>query len=251
MNIAFFGTACAVPSIQSGFTSLLLRTGNLSVLVDAVDNPVRDLLAAGEDPCLLTALVLTHMHVDHLGGLPSLVATLSNMGRTLPLIVMSDPEMRERAAAILHAYGIDPRKLPYDLQFESSGLQRGGASIELLPGRHSVPTQMVYIVAHDARILYTSDIEYEAAFYEDLPKCGILIHESTYFHEDIVPGSGHSSARQAGAAAEALEADKLFLCHLSHKAFSRQEMLIQEARGEFSGEIIIPSLIRWYEGSSA
>ncbi len=248
MEIAFLGNACAVPHIRSGFTSVLFRNNAVSVLVDAVDNPVRDLMTIGQDPCMLQVLVLTHTHVDHLGGFPSLIATLSNMERLMPLTVLATPDVQEHALHILYAYGIDPKSLPYQLVFEYQGYSDSGMAVQLLTGHHSVPTQMVRIVAHESSILYTSDIEYEASFYTGVPECSVLIHEATYFHADLVPGGGHSSALQAGEAARALNAKRLFLCHLCSRAMDQSNLLAEEARQVFGGEIIVPDPHVWYEG---
>ncbi len=250
MEIAFLGTACAVPHVQSGFTSVFFRNSDTSVLVDAVDNPVRDLLAIGQDPRLIQVLVLTHAHVDHLGGLPSLIATLSNMERDRPLIVLASPDVYHQALRILDAYSIDLKSLSYQLVYAHQVYQEAGTEVTLIPGNHSVPTQMVRIVAHDSSILYTSDIEYEASFYTGVPECSVLIHEATYFHEDLVPGGGHSSALQAGEAAKVLNAKRLFLCHLCSRAMEQSDLLAGEARQAYAGEIIVPEPHMWYEGTA-
>lgn len=250
MEIVFLGTACAVPHVQSGFTSVLFKNSDISVLVDAVDNPVRELLAIGQDPRLIQVLVLTHAHVDHLGGLPSLIATLSNMERTRPLNVLASPDVYDQALRILDAYSIDLKSLSYPLVYVHQMFQQTGTEVMLIPGHHSVPTHMVRIVAHNSNILYTSDIEYEASFYTDVQECSVLIHEATYFHEDLVPGGGHSSALQAGEAARALNAKKLFLCHLCSRAMEQSDLLAGEAQLAYTGEIIIPKPHVWYQGAA-
>ena len=56
------------------------------------------------DPLGLTHVVVTHVHVDHAYGLPSLVRQLMLLGRRTPLAVVCRPEHVEPLRALLTTF---------------------------------------------------------------------------------------------------------------------------------------------------
>jgi 7,8-dihydropterin-6-yl-methyl-4-(beta-D-ribofuranosyl)aminobenzene 5'-phosphate synthase len=64
-------------------TQILVKRAGSSLLVDAGDGTLRDLLDRGIQPEGLTAVLLTHGHYDHVGGLHSLLGYLKMKKRSL------------------------------------------------------------------------------------------------------------------------------------------------------------------------
>ncbi len=246
MKILFFGTSSAVPSAGNGYTSFLVSGGGLKVLVDTGDNPVRSLREAAEDPFELDAVVLTHHHVDHLGSYPSLLSALDCMNRKKQLLVIAKGVTAEKARKVLEAFDIDQDKLTFPV-VPAETLTRGDFSVTLLPGRHAVPTHMVAIREGESGLLYTADYEQGRG---DIKKVAVgftsLVHEATYPHEALPDPTGHSSALQAGQAAEASEVKQLFLCHFYGDAYPEGLEAASEAGLAFTGEIVEPKLLSWY-----
>jgi ribonuclease BN (tRNA processing enzyme) len=60
MKVAFLGTSCAEPTSDNGFTSILLDTGKLLVLIDESGNPIQSILKADRNPVELGMVVITH-----------------------------------------------------------------------------------------------------------------------------------------------------------------------------------------------
>ncbi|MBP7146295.1 MAG: ribonuclease Z [Acidobacteria bacterium] len=69
-------------------TSVLLRSADAALLVDAGDGAGRDLSDAGIDPASIAAVLLTHDHWDHVAGLPGLLWWMRLRGRREPLEVL-------------------------------------------------------------------------------------------------------------------------------------------------------------------
>ena len=242
----FFGTSSAVPSIGNGYTSFLVSLGSLKVLVDTGDNPVRALREAGENPFDLDAVVVTHHHVDHLGSLPSLVSALDCMNRKKPLTVVARGVTSEKARKVLEVFDIDTAKQTYPIEFREEIVQ-DGLSVKLLPGRHAIPTSMVLFTDKETKLLYTADFEQgRAAVNPVATGFSSLIHEATYPHEALPDPTGHSSALQAGQAAEASKVKQLFLCHFYYDSYPEGLEPAAEAGLAFGGEIIDPKLLTWY-----
>ena len=246
MKLNFLGTSSAIPCAGNGYTSFLIEFAGKGILVDTGDNAARSLLEMRRDPMLFDALILTHEHADHLGGLPGLLAALDCMKRTKKLLVLSTPYLKTKALTLLSFFDIIPGKLSFELEFAASW-STGDMDIDLLPGNHSADTAMPRFIGEDGSLLYTADIRYKAGQYESSAgKCATLIHEATYPHSRLPADTGHSSALQAGMAAREIGAETLFLCHFQSDAYGSDMDPGVEAAEAFKGKVIIPELSRWY-----
>lgn len=247
MNVAFLGTSCAEPTSENGFTSFLLDTGNCLVLIDASGNPIQSILKANRDPMSLNLVVITHYHADHIAGYPSLIQTLSCMGRKRKLEVICSQSTQKKVQALHNVLELNPPNTAYPIRIRND-FTGDGLRIKLLQGDHSVPTSMVMVRSKHSSLLYTSDTAFNSNIAKSAQGCQALIHEATFSHSKLGEPNqeGHSSAYQAGLSAAAAGVGKLFLCHICwHKYTSRKE-ISEEATAAFQGEIIVPELFTWY-----
>jgi len=247
MEIVFLGTSCAEPTAKNGFTSFLVDTGRLLILVDASGNPVQSILKAKRDPLALDLVVLTHYHADHIAGYPALIQTLSCMGRRQGLSVVCSQSTRNKAEELLNILEMDASNTSYPVR-TCNGFKDSNLEIHLLDGNHSIPTSMVAIHSEHKHLLYTSDTAFSERTAELARGCQTLIHEATFSHSRIgdPEHEGHSSAYQAGVCAAEAEVDRLFLCHICWYKYSRKSAIAEEARSAFQGEIIVPEPFVWY-----
>ena len=248
MRICFLGTSCAEPTDESGYTSFLIEAGAHLVLVDASGNAVQSMLRAGCDPLALGVVVLTHHHADHIGGYPSLVQTLSCMGRRQQLVVVGAEPSRRRVRGFHELLDLDPPHCGFTVAL-TEGFSAPGLEIRLLPGNHSVPTSMVRVAEGESCLLYTSDTSPNPAAAAAARGCATLIHEATFPDEQAgePAHAGHSSALAAGRAAAAAGVDRLFLCHICWRKYPAPTAIAEEARTAFAGEIVLPRLFEWYQ----
>ncbi len=244
MRVLFLGTSCAEPIAENGFTSFLIEAGGSLVLVDASGNPVQSILRAGCDPMKLDLVVLTHYHADHLAGYPSLVQTLSCMGRRRELPVLCGEATRGKVRGLLD---LDPPHCAFPVRLHG-GWSDPGLEVRLQPGNHSVPTDMVYVNCGGSRLLYTSDTRFSPRVAEAARGCRTLIHEATCSRSrEGQPGQeGHSSAYQAGLSAAAAGVERLLLCHICWHKHASASAIVEEARAAFRGQVILPQPFAWY-----
>jgi len=73
MKIVNLGTSHGDPTATRYQSSTLIETGGKYYLVDAGEPVSASLIRRGIIPANLTAVFITHMHVDHTGGLPVLI----------------------------------------------------------------------------------------------------------------------------------------------------------------------------------
>jgi ribonuclease BN (tRNA processing enzyme) len=76
-SILFLGTSHGSPSMTRFCSSTLYRFGETSLLVDAGEPVSALLLRNNFKSSLLDAVLLTHLHVDHDGGLASLIYAMT------------------------------------------------------------------------------------------------------------------------------------------------------------------------------
>ncbi|MEE9308552.1 MAG: MBL fold metallo-hydrolase [Spirochaetia bacterium] len=247
MKIVFLGTSCAEPTAENGFTSFLVDTGRLLILVDASGNPIQSILEAKRDPLALDLVVLTHYHADHIAGYPALIQTLSCMGRQQGLSVICSQSTRSKAEELLSILEMDATNTTFPVRFRDN-YKDSSLEIHLLDGNHSVPTSMVAIRSEQKNLLYTSDTTFSERIAELARGYRTLIHEATFSHSRVgEPGhEGHSSAYQAGLCAAEAEVDRLFLCHICWHKYAHLSAIVEEARSAFQGEIIVPEPFTWY-----
>jgi ribonuclease Z len=91
-DLVFLGTAAAVPSAERGSPALLVGCGPSRFLVDCGEGTTRQLMRAGLGFRGLGHVLLTHAHVDHVGGLAGLVATRALYRLQRPIDIIGSGE---------------------------------------------------------------------------------------------------------------------------------------------------------------
>jgi ribonuclease BN (tRNA processing enzyme) len=120
-TLVILGSSSGVPTATRGNAAQLVRHQGKTYLIDCGEPLTQALLRAGVDPLGLTAAFLTHLHADHIGGLPQLVQTLQIRGRTQPLPLYVPAEGLVPLATFLEAIYLSPDMLPFPLRLLGIG----------------------------------------------------------------------------------------------------------------------------------
>jgi len=85
ITLTFLGTGNAVPTPKRNHTAMLLTYKNENILIDCGEGTQRQFKFAKLSANKITKLLLTHLHGDHVLGIPGLFQTLkmNNFSRTL------------------------------------------------------------------------------------------------------------------------------------------------------------------------
>lgn len=87
-DILFLGTSAAVPSKTHATSCIAVRSGPDIILLDCGEGSQRQLMLSPFSFMKIRAILITHLHGDHIFGLPGLLQTMSLSNRTEPLTVI-------------------------------------------------------------------------------------------------------------------------------------------------------------------
>lgn len=266
IHIVFLGTSSGTPSRERGLSSVAIVLDGTVLLLDCGEGTQHQLLRAPARSGAIDAIFITHLHGDHVYGLPGLLATMSMNGRTRPLTIAGPEGLREYLEGVLATthhhpdFPINVVSPPYRgdgftviaAALDHSVTALGYCVIEDdRPGKFDVekaqalgippgPMYRELQLAHDPRvtgparrgrrIAYCTDTRPCASAVELARDADVLIHEATYLSDMLAEAEARQHSTAAGAARVAAEAGagKLILTHFSTR-YRDAEPLVAEA----------------------
>ncbi|MEM2998272.1 MAG: ribonuclease Z [Thermoproteota archaeon] len=87
MEVTFLGTSGSLPTSSRSLPSVLVREEGVLVMLDCGEGAQRQMMKAKVGFNKKMHILISHMHGDHVLGLPGLVQSMSLLGRTKPLYV--------------------------------------------------------------------------------------------------------------------------------------------------------------------
>jgi len=85
MKVIFLGTSGAIPTLQRSLPAVLLKRGTEQFMFDCGEGVQRQMLRAQTGFHKKLKIFLTHIHGDHVLGLPGLLQTMALMDRQKPV----------------------------------------------------------------------------------------------------------------------------------------------------------------------
>ena len=139
IDVCLLGTGGMMPLPDRWLSSLLLRTGGHTLLIDCGEGTQISWKLSGWSFNDTDSILLTHHHADHVAGLPGILYQLAHSMRTDPVTIYGPMGTEALVEALRH---IVPR-LPYQLRVhEIFGGDRlvlpGGLELEVLEVSHRI-----------------------------------------------------------------------------------------------------------------
>lgn len=252
MPFQFFGTSGAIPSPARDNTALAFYSPDEVVLVDCSGSPYQKILKAGLDPMRVSSLIVTHRHVDHLYGLPSLAHNMGLAGRRTTLHVYALRETMPFLRGFMDLFPLE-EAMPFRIELHEVPpregyeiLQARGFRIRSAPVVHGAPN-IALRVEFDAPseqgvVAYSSDTSPCPSLITLARDADVLIHEATFLHREAAraKADGHTTGVQAGEVAAQARVKRLILCHFVADLHERLEELRSEAKQAYTGPVDLP-----------
>lgn len=144
MEFTFLGTGAAVPSRERNVSALAVNFaahGGDTWLFDCGEATQHQILETAIKPTKITKLFLTHLHGDHLFGLPGFLCTRSVYGNTTPLTIYAPAGVAEYIDISLRTSGAYLR-FPLEIIELTDGLQLTIDDVRVTVGllEHGIPS---------------------------------------------------------------------------------------------------------------
>lgn len=139
LDLIFLGTAGSVPTPGRGLSSALIRRGGERILLDCGEGTQRQLMRSVGLP-EIDLVLITHLHTDHVLGLPGMLKTFNLRERQLPLTVVGPPGLSAMWRILRPIVG--RVHYPIDIVEAEEGWSHpgDGYAVEAFPTEHTVPS---------------------------------------------------------------------------------------------------------------
>ena len=147
LRITFLGTSAGMPTRDRNVASVAVLMDGRALLFDCGEGTQHQLMRSAVRFGAIEAIFLTHLHGDHLFGLPGLLASMSLNAREKPLALYGPPG----TAAFMRALPL--YRTSFDVEIHEIGEGRvrcdDGYSVDAAPLVHSAPCFTFRIVEDD------------------------------------------------------------------------------------------------------
>jgi ribonuclease BN (tRNA processing enzyme) len=248
MEIVFLGTSGYLPTAGRDNAAFLLNAGGTSILVDCPGSVIRKLLAAGAGPLDVGNLFVTHVHADHIYGLPSLVHGL--MLREHLIRLHGSAETVDFCRRLLDLFGLREPKYRTRVDFVTLAPgQTAAVAADVEAAAWSVPHQPSSLAfgfrSGGKTAVFSGDTAVDPGLFERARGADALVHDcgapARFFEKFPVLKNVHTSARDLGDWSEKAGVRLLAPVHfLAELDFDMGE-IEKEIRTHYSGRLVLPS----------
>lgn len=265
MDVTLLGTGCPQVSTERYGPANLVRHGGAAFLVDCGSGTTQRLLGAGSAGRDIDAVLLTHLHSDHLVDLYQLIISSWHQGRDRPQIVYGPRGTRafvdgtmaiwrdELAQRIAHERRPSTQALEIDVREITAGevLTQGGVRVHAVDVAHQ-PVKHAFgfvFAAAGKKLVLSGDTAYCPALIAAAQDADVLVHECFVHREmKLTPGrtaeglhnvaSYHTLSSEVGKVAHEARARCLVLNHFVPVKFDKSALLA-EVRCDYAGPVVV------------
>lgn len=193
LDVALLGTGGMMPLPNRFLTSLLLRLNGKMMMIDCGEGTQVTLKQLGWGFKSIDLICFTHYHADHISGLPGMLLTIGNSGRTEPLILVGPKGLKE----VYRGLRTIAPELPFEVRLielendEVNTLDIGGFHITTQRAEHTMTCVAYSIYVHRIgkfNVEKAKALGLSVNLWSVLQKQGEVIYEGSVYTSDMVLG---------------------------------------------------------------
>ena len=233
MRVTIVGCGDAFGSGGRSNTCFWLETGRNVLAVDFGASALPALKARALDPNRIDAVVLSHLHGDHFGGLPFLLLDAQFLSRReRPLLIAGPPGTRARLDALLEVFFPKSTASKWKFPWQVHEIEVGvpdevlGHAIVTAEVKHSsgAPSTALRISSSGKTFAYSGDSEWTDALLPVANGADLFICEC-YNYAGALPG--HLNWQALKEKLPALAARRIMVTHMNPNMLERREEVRQ------------------------
>ena len=232
VSIQFIGSGDAFGSGGRFQTCIRLTHQSGSLLIDCGASSLVALKRAGVAPASIDAILLSHLHGDHFGGVPFFILDAQFGRRSRPLVIAGPPgaagRLFEAMEILFPGSSRSEKRFPIELlELGREPTRVCGTSVTALPVVHTPGAQAHGIrVEVDGRIVaYSGDTEWTEALAVLADGADLFICESYSFDQRV---RYHCDYQTLASHRAELRCRRMILTHLSEAMLARRDELAQQ-----------------------
>jgi ribonuclease BN (tRNA processing enzyme) len=227
VTLTFVGSGDAFGSDGRFQTCLALRGGPGTILLDCGASSLIAMKRLAMAPNEVAAVVLSHLHGDHFGGLPFLVLDRQFTRRTSPLVVAGPPGLRERVERAMEVLfpgssRVEPRFIvDYVELAERVPASVAGAGLTAFAVEHAggAPAYALRIEYGGRTVTYSGDTEWTESLVEAARDADCFVCEAYTFDRKLRFHLDYATIR---AQAARFGARRIVLTHMGPSMLERR-----------------------------
>lgn len=225
MQLVVLGSGTSVFHPQRASAAFWLETATGSILLDCSADAPHRMAQENLDWANLDAIWISHLHLDHCGGLASFLFGIRHapqmQSRTKPLKILSCTGVQRLVQAMDDALDRRLLKLHFPIEFEEISPTQAGQTREVLPGlratffstRHVRQSLAIRLTNERGRsVVYTSDTGLDEGVAKFAREAELLILDCSFYQNK--PVQTHLNLPEAMRVAELSAPRRLLLTHL-------------------------------------
>jgi ribonuclease BN (tRNA processing enzyme) len=226
IGIEFLGSGDAFGSGGRLEPCILVKAAHSVLLLDCGTTSLIAMKRRRIDPAAVDAIVLTHLHGDHFGGIPALLLDAQFSGRSRPLLIAGPPSTQARVEAAMEVLfpgsAHVPRRFPLAFAELDEGVTKriGEVAVLPFPAVHAsgAPSFIVRVTIDDKVITYSGDTEWTESLVEAADGADLLVCEAYGFDKKI---KNHLDFETLLRQRDRLRCARLVLTHMSAELLAR------------------------------
>lgn len=248
-ELFFIGTGGSVATEVRDNTSFLLLSQDATVLIDCPGSVIQKLKKVRIDPLSVHSIIITHIHPDHIYGLPSLIHSL--MLEVCVIEILGSELTVNFCAKLLDLFNLRSEKVKCHVNFipasegENYRLSPSlGCTFYKVPHSPSSMAVGFYDSVDGMEILYSGDTPCFPRLLQRAPRIDCLIHDcsapSRIFKEHPSLYAMHTDSLGLGEMAQQAGVKQLVPCHFFGEVDFSISEIEEEIRKNYQGKLTIP-----------